>query len=121
MDVRRDEQGGVTILRPAGKLLGGRQSESLSREINHAISGGSRSVLVDMAGVPWMNSSGLGTLLAGFMAIKAAGGTLKFMHTQPRVESVLLTTKLVTLLEVFTDEDQAIAGFEETMGQSPRS
>jgi anti-sigma B factor antagonist len=68
-------------------------------------------VVVDLAGVNYMDSSGLGELIAGYVAAKQAGGVLKLMRLTRRVEVLLAVTKLVTIFETFADEATAIASF----------
>ena len=58
-----------------------------------------------------MNSSGLGILLSGYLRMKENGGAVKFINVQERVMEILVTTKLVHVLEVFDDEEKALTSF----------
>lgn len=109
--VQRRERDGVIVLDLNGKILGGEDSEDLKSEIDRVVDESLPSVLLDLSGVPWMNSSGLGILLSGFLRLKEKGGVMKFLHVQPRVKEILVTTKLIQVLEVFDDEEEAVRSF----------
>jgi anti-sigma B factor antagonist len=68
-------------------------------------------VVIDLAGVDYMDSSGLGELIAGYVALKQAGGALKLMRVTRRVHALLTVTNLITIFETFTDEASAVASF----------
>ena len=72
---------------------------------------GTRRVIVNLRRVPWMNSSGLGVLLAAFIQIRKQGGLVKFAGLQDRVKGILTTTKLVTMIETWEDEEAAFRSF----------
>ncbi|MFH1278750.1 MAG: STAS domain-containing protein [Candidatus Eisenbacteria bacterium] len=111
MNLKRREERGVVILDLEGKILGGEDSEALRREFERAIGARTPRVLVNLAEVPWLNSSGLGVLLSGYLRLLEKGGTVKFVNVQERVRGILITTKLVHVLEVFDDEKEAIDSF----------
>ena len=111
MKLVRREVGGVVVLDLEGKILGGEESEALRREIDRAVRERTPALLLNLSGVPWLNSSGLGILLSGYLRLKENGGDVKFLKAQERVRGILTTTKLVHVLEVFDDEDLAIRSF----------
>jgi anti-sigma B factor antagonist len=106
------ERGGVVILDVSGKLMGGPESDPLRETLRRIIEGGTRKMVVNLREVPWMNSSGLGVLLAGFIQLRKHGGELKFAGLQDRVRAILTTTKLVTMIEACLDEDAALRSFQ---------
>jgi anti-sigma B factor antagonist len=117
----RRERGGVVILDLDGKILGGEESEALRREIDRAVREKAPALLLNLSGVPWLNSSGLGILLSGYLRLKEAGGEVKFMRAQERVRGILTTTKLLHVLEVFDDEEKALASFHRRGPEPVRS
>lgn len=122
MKLNRREAGGVVILDLEGKILGGEDSEALRREFDRALETKAPRMLVNLDGVPWMNSSGLGVLLSGYLRLLEQGGAVKFVHVQERVRGILITTKLVHVLEVFDDEQEAIDSFvPDRSGAAERS
>lgn len=104
MDVVVRPIGDVTLLDISGKMLGGPESDPLRTELDRILQGKSPKVLVNLSRVPWMNSAGLGILLAGYSRVRDMGGRMVFTGIQERVREILETTKLVTVLETFADE-----------------
>jgi anti-sigma B factor antagonist len=120
--VNRREESGVVILDVEGKILGGEDSQSLRGEIDQVIDSNGPSLLLNLKDVPWMNSSGLGIVLAGYIRMKDYGGDLKLVHIHERVRGILVTTKIIDILEVFEDEEKAIESFAgEGSGEPQRS
>ncbi len=111
MELSKRECDGVTVLEVTGKILGGNDSAALDREMDGVIEAKGRGILLDLERVPWMNSSGLGILLAAFIRLREYGGVMKFLHVPDRVRAILVTTKLIDILEVHDDEKAAIDSF----------
>jgi anti-sigma B factor antagonist len=110
---------GIIVLDISGKILGGNESAALSKEIDRIIDAEERNLVLNLKEVPWMNSSGLGILLAAFIRLRSYGGILKFLHVQERVRAILVTTKLVDILEVYNDEKAAIDSFSAARQTEP--
>ena len=98
----------VTILDLSGKILGGSESDGLRIEMDQILHGEGRKILVNLNQVPWMNSAGLGILLSGYSRLRENGGAMAFYGVQERVREILETTKLVTVLEIFADEESGL-------------
>jgi len=111
LKLNRREREGIVILDLEGKILGGEDAEPLRAEIERVADGGCCRLLLNLAGVPWLNSSGLGVLLSGYLRLRGNGRAMKLLNVQERVREILTTTKLIHLLEVFDDEEKAIASF----------
>ncbi|HEX7877931.1 MAG TPA: STAS domain-containing protein [Candidatus Eisenbacteria bacterium] len=107
---RRDD-GDVTILTLSGRLMGGPDTEQFLKQIRDLIDGKRSRVIVDMGDVAWVNSSGLGALIAGWTLLKEKGGSLKLIRVSRRIEQILAVTKLNTVFEIHPDEASARAGF----------
>jgi len=108
--------GDVTVLELSGKVLGGPESDLLRSELDGILAGSDRYLLVDLSGVPWMNSAGLGILLAAYSRLRERGGVLRFSGVGDRVRGILRTTKLLTVLDVVDDESTGIRSFAERPG-----
>ena len=112
MDVATRREGEVAVVSVSGKILGGVESDVLRSELHAVLEGGSHRLLVDLSAVPWMNSAGLGILLAAYSRMKERGGVMKFCGVGDRVRGILRTTKLLTVLESFADVRQGVSSFE---------
>jgi anti-sigma B factor antagonist len=111
MKIRQREVDDVVILDVNGKIMGGPDSEVFGETIRTLIESGTRKVLVNLENVNWINSTGLGILIAGFSAMQKSGGKLKLVNVSERIESLLMITKLSTIFESFQREDEAIQSF----------
>jgi anti-sigma B factor antagonist len=105
--------GDISILAVSGTVLGGPESDSLRAELDRTLARGARRLLVDLRGVPWMNSAGLGIFLAAYSRLRGLGGDLRLCGVGPRVREILRTTKLLTVLAVLDDEEAGIRSFRE--------
>ena len=102
---------GVAILALKGKLMGGPESTGLHDRVHGLIDDGINQVVVDMAKAKWMNSSGLGALMASLTTLRNAGGDLKLANVSKKIESLLLITKLMYVFETYNSVDRAVASF----------
>jgi anti-sigma B factor antagonist len=107
--VRRREQ--VTILEPAGQVTSSGGDEALRRAVLEAVGGTAGQVLINLESVDFIDSSGVGELIAAHTTLSKRGGTLKLLKLSPKVHDVLQIAQLFTVFEVFDDEDEAIASF----------
>jgi anti-sigma B factor antagonist len=101
----------VAILDLSGKLMGGPDADVFKETIKQLTQEGYKRVLVNLAHVPWVNSTGLGILIAGYTTLKREGGVLKLCNVTDRIESILMITKLGTIFESYSDEEMALKSF----------
>jgi anti-sigma B factor antagonist len=111
IDVR--EKDGVTILVLQGKLMGGGDAETFKNTIYKLIEQGKKKVIVNLHGINWINSSGMGILISGYTTMRRNGGDLKLLHVSDKIQSILYVTKLNTIFKCFDVEDDAVKSFEE--------
>lgn len=111
MKITRSDKNGVVKLAVSGKLMGGADAEKFHEQIKQLLDGGQRHVLVDLNDVSWVNSTGLGILIAAHTTVKSAGGEMKLCNVSKRVESLLMVTRLNMIFETYEDENQALASF----------
>ena len=105
------EQAGVVILMPKGKIMGGPDAGAVKERLHQLIDEGKKKVIVDLGGVSWMNSSGLGILIGGLTTMRNAGGDLKLAGTTEKVKNLLMVTKLITIFESFNKVEDAVASY----------
>ena len=105
------EAGEVIVVDASGKLTLGEGTSTLRAKIRELVEGGSRRIVLNMAGVSYIDSSGLGELVASHTTVTTAGGQIKLLNLAKRVHDLLKLTKLYTVFEAFEDEAAAVESF----------
>lgn len=105
------EKDGVTIVDASGKLTLGEATNTLRTKIRALVADGARKFVLNLADLTYMDSSGLGELIAAHTTITNAGGEMKLLNLAKRVHDLLKLTKLYTVFETFEDEPSAVASF----------
>ena len=108
------EKGGVTIIDVNGKLTLGEGTGALRTKIRELADGGSKRIVLNMADVAYMDSSGLGELIGAHTTVVTAGGEIKLLNLAKRVHDLMELTKLYTVFESFEDEGAAVDSFSVT-------
>ena len=114
MDVKIEERvvGHVTILNIFGRLTIDEAAQHLKDTIEDLISRGRLHVVLNLAQVPYIDSGGLGQLVASYGSVKKAGGAMKLLNVNSRNHDLLSITRLVTVFESFDSEAEAVRSFE---------
>ena len=100
----------VTVLDLEGNLaLEG--NKQFRQRAAGAIDAGARKLIVNMARVPYMDSSGLGELISCYTTLQRMSGRIKLLHLSDRLQHLLVITKLTTVFETFDSEPAALASF----------
>jgi anti-sigma B factor antagonist len=105
------EVGDVFVLHLQGSITLGQATQRFRDLIRSALDGGKRKILLNMAEVFYIDSSGLGELVAAYTTATSLGGKLKLMKLTPKVQDVVQLTKVYRIFEVFNDEDTAVRSF----------
>ena len=103
--------GDVTVLDCAGRITLGEGSSTLRDTIRDLSGKGNKKILLNLAEISYIDSSGIGELVSSFTSVSNAGGSMKLLHLTKRVQDLLQITKLYTVFEVFDDEAAAIRSF----------
>ena len=113
MDIKIVERiiGQVTILDIVGRLTIDQAAEHLKDKINSLVSQQRTQVLLNLKNVPYIDSGGLGQLVASYGSVMKAGGALKLLAVNSRNHDLLSITRLVTLFETFDTEAEAVQSF----------
>ncbi len=106
-----DERGAVTVLALTGDVMGGPDGTALHDRLQHLKSSNRRHVVVDLDGVRFMNSSGLGMLIGALTTMRNAGGDLRLARVGQRVQSLLMITRLAAVFQHFDTVDEAVESF----------
>ncbi len=102
---------GVTILDLSGRITLGDGSVTLRDAVKDVLTKGSKSILLNLENVDYIDSSGLGELVSAFTTVKNQGGELKLLHLTTKVHDLLQITKLYTVFDIKDDEASAIGSF----------
>ncbi|HTT32832.1 MAG TPA: STAS domain-containing protein [Methylomirabilota bacterium] len=103
--------GEVTVVDLSGRITLGEGSALLRKTVRGLLEEQRRRIVLNLADVDYIDSSGIGELVSGFTAVKNQGGDLKLLQLTKKVRDLLQITKLYTVFEVFTDEPTAVRSF----------
>lgn len=103
--------GDVTVVDVSGRITLGEGSSNLRDGIRAMVAKGNKKILLNLADVSYIDSSGIGELVSGFTSVANAGGQLKLMNLTKRVKDLLQITKLYTVFDVFDSENTAVRSF----------
>lgn len=106
------EVGDVLVLNLTGPITLGPGTREFRQLIADTLESGKKNILLNMAEVYYIDSSGLGELVAAYTAATRRGGKLKLMKLTQRVQDVVQLTKVYRIFEVFDDETTAVRSFE---------
>ncbi len=104
--------GQVAVVELSGRITLGDGSALLRKTIRGLLEEQRRMILLNLADVDYIDSSGIGELVSGFTAVKNQSGELKLLHLTKKVRDLLQITKLYTVFDVFSDEGSAIRSFQ---------
>ncbi|BCS31319.1 hypothetical protein TBR22_A05190 [Luteitalea sp. TBR-22] len=111
MQIEERVVGGVTILDLSGKMTLGEGDEMLREKIASLVNAGQKNLLLNLDGVPYIDSAGLGEMVRSYTTVSRQGGKLKLLNLTKRIEDLLSITKLLTVFETFDTEAEAIQSF----------
>jgi anti-sigma B factor antagonist len=111
LKVKTRMEGDVAVISVSGKLMGGPESDALRNEVKNLIDEGTKKFVVNLKGVPWINSTGLGALMAVYTSIQRSEGVLRLCHVSDRIQSLFMITKLLTIFDTYPSETEAIESF----------
>ena len=105
------QSGDVDIIDATGRVTLGEETNTLREALQGLIVNNRKKILLNLAGVSYVDSSGIRELAAALNALKANGGRLKLMNPNKRVQDLLQITKLYTVFDVQQDEATAVGSF----------
>ena len=112
MIVREDQQDEVVILELEGKITIGEGDVILREAIGKYLHQEQICILLNMARITYMDSSGIGELLSCFKEVSRHGGNLKLLNISTRIKDLLQITQLLSVFEYFDDKEKAVASFQ---------
>ncbi len=105
------EVGGVSVLDIEGRIVLGEESNAFREKVKGLLAAGKKKIILNLAQVSYIDSAGLGTLVATFHSARSQGATLKLTNLGAKFKEVLQVTKLMTVFDTYDTEAAAIASF----------
>ena len=107
--------GNVAIVTVTGDITLNKGGDVLLKDkVQSLIHQGQKNLLVDLSGVSYVDSAGLGELVQAYATTKNRGGTLKLLNVTKRLRDLLVVTKLLTVFDTYDNEATAVASFGST-------
>ena len=113
MEIQERTLQDVVVLDLTGKLTIGEGDELLKERISNLIQQGRRNLLLNLEGVPYVDSAGLGEIVRTYTTVSRQGGKLKLVNLTKRITDLLAITKLLTVFETYESEDEAVKSFSD--------
>ena len=110
LEIQRRDREGVAIFDLKGRLTVG-EATNLREKVNESVKEGQNKIILNLEGVDYIDSTGLGGMVICYTTIKKAGGALKLLNLNRRNIELIVLTKLHTVFEVFSDEQDAVNSF----------
>jgi anti-sigma B factor antagonist len=111
MKVSSRQINGVTIVDLSGRITLGEGSVLLRDTVREFVSKGQKQILLNLAEVNYIDSSGIGELVSAFTTVRREGGDLKLLNLTKKVHDLLQITKLYTVFDISDNEANAVAAF----------
>ncbi|MGA8037280.1 MAG: STAS domain-containing protein [Candidatus Acidiferrales bacterium] len=111
LQIAERKSGNVTVLDLVGRIIIGVSNDALGAELRRIGEKPPAEVVVNLAGVVQVDSSGISTLVRSFVSLERQGGGLKLLNPTGHVREVLELTRLINAIPTFTDEAKAVASF----------
>ena len=111
MQIEERVVGEVTILDLKGKITLGEGDEALRDRISNLLQNGRKKILLNLEGVPYIDSAGLGEVVRTYTTVSRQGGQLKLVNLTKRITDLLMITKLLTVFETFDAEQDALKSY----------
>jgi len=103
--------GDVGVLSLKGKLMGYPETDELNNEIRSFLGSGTKKIVIDMGGVTWLNSMGVGALMRSYTTVTNSGGQLKLARLTDKARGLFTMTQLIKVFEIYEDADKAVKSF----------
>lgn len=104
---------GVTVIDIDGRVVLGEESNSFREKVKSLLAAGKKKIVLNLANVSYIDSAGLGTLVATFHSARSQGATLKLANLGQKFKEVLQVTKLMTVFDTYENEASAISSFSK--------
>ncbi len=111
LQIVENETEGITVLQLSGRVTLGQESNQLRTRIKELLAQGKTRLIFDLASVTYIDSAGLGTLVAGYTSAQSQGASIKLANLTKKFNEQLHITKLVTVFDVYNSVSDAVKSF----------
>ena len=111
LQIVEKESSGVTVLEISGRVTLGDESNELRTKIKDLLAQGKKRLVLDLGNISYIDSAGLGTLVAGYTSAQSQGASMKLANLTKRFREQLNITKLVTVFDVYDSVEAAVKSF----------
>jgi anti-sigma B factor antagonist len=111
LDIQQREREGITILEMKGRITVGPEATALREKVAQLNTGGERKLVLNMASVDYIDSTGLGALVMIATTLRKNSGNVKLVNLNRRNIELLIMTKLATVFEILSDEQDAVNSY----------
>ncbi len=108
VNIRERQVGDVSILDVDGNIIIGESADTVGDTVRRHLAEGRRKILLNMAQVRWVDSRGIGELVAALVTVTREGGQIKLLKVKENVEELLAVTKVDTIFDIYDDELAAL-------------
>ena len=112
LNIAERQAGDVTVLDMSGKITIGEGSVALRTAIRRLLEESKKRILLNLAGVGYIDSSGIGELVSSYTAINKEQGQLKLLNLTQKLQDLLTITQLLTVFDVYENEAEALNSFK---------
>lgn len=112
LNIHERRIGEVTVLDMDGNIRIGGSNVTLKNAIRSLVTAGRNQIVLNLARVTYIDSSGLGELISGHVTLSNKGGQIKLLNLTGRLQELMTITKLLTIFDVYEDESKAIDSFK---------
>jgi len=112
------EVDGVSVVTLDGRIVLGEESNSFREKLKSMLAEGKKKIVLDMADVKYIDSSGLGTLVAAHVSAKTQGASVRLCNLGKKFHEVMQLTKLLTVFDVYDTEAAALSSFQNFLAAS---
>jgi len=118
LKISQREVDGVTVVALDGRIVLGEESTALREKIKSLLAEGKKKIVLNMAEIKYIDSAGLGTLVAAHLSAKNQGASVRLCHLGKKFHDVMQVTKLLTVFDVYDTEAAAVSSFQSFLATS---
>jgi len=111
LDIQQKDREGIVVLEMKGRITVGKEATALREKVAELTAASQKNLVLDLANVDYIDSTGLGALVMCATTLRKSGGNVKLVNLNKRNIELLVMTKLATVFEIFTDETDAVGSY----------